>query len=722
MRLLLLLGVVVAVADRTSSSSRNVLVGNNNDWNDLETPATRDGNVYVMDSISQLQQTLQQQQQHQQSNNDSFWLVHLQQQSSTDADSCTFSLSPVVHEAADRLSILKNNDTNNSMTIRVATLSLSTADWWLLQQPPLGLEATPAIVLVSSSSSNHDDTNKQQQQQQQQQYIMVEYTGLYATAQQLVEGVTHYFTSLRLLYPDNNSHPLLTDSTAPPPKLRAFASLEELRDFLLLHPQLLLQSTRMPVLSQRESPIVRAYVSWLFQQDDDDDEAEPLTTRLVVQYRTQTTDSDDDSSQRQHQSYYNDFDVFARTQASRRDCLFLVIQNNNVDSNQENGRVDVWEISKEATATTVDWLSQSPRYRYTPVSDELPLLPFLVRAVTPTLLWWDRQTTAPIAFGRHRQVHAVLVVDVPAFLDEKHDNNNNNNKELWDQDHAHWRAQRDAVRQFRAACRGHHKNNDNDLVCLVVPRTEIRVLTTFGIDWWAPMDRRAFAGDDDEDEQHDDKIHEPLPALFVTDQRYSGTRRYYYDDSDDENNNYNAFLTAFWEGRLPYEVKTSPRKSRTNQSGVRILTAESFDTELFANDSEQEEQQQHALILFTAPTCGHCKRLLVIWNHLARLLQHIGWNAFLTLYQVDVTENDIATTLNVTVQWLPDVYYLHNSKTNNRQQHEFIRYNHTDAMGEGIGAVRDGTEILEWLVHLEPFADAERASQLLSQLEPQEEG
>ena len=45
-----------------------------------------------------------------------------------------------------------------------------------------------------------------------------------------------------------------------------------------------------------------------------------------------------------------------------------------------------------------------------------------------------------------------------------------------------------------------------------------------------------------------------------------------------------------------------------------------------------------------------------------------------------------------------------------------IRYNHTDAVGDGVGAVRDSTEILEWLVHLDEFSNAERASQLWSDL------
>ena len=266
------------------------------------------------------------------------------------------------------------------------------------------------------------------------------------------------------------------------------------------------------------------------------------------------------------------------------------------------------------------------------------------------------------------------------------------------------------------------------MVCLVVPSTEIRVLTALGVNWWARLDRAARVDDElpEASSAGSRNPQEHLPALLITDQRYSGTRRYYYDDGDERYHGYKQFITSFWQDELRYEIKTSPRKSYTNQAGVRILTAESFDTELLVstvNESacnlQQQQQQQHALILFLAPTCGHCKRFLVIWNNLAQLLQHIGWNAFLTLYQVDVTENDIATTLNVTADWLPDLYYLRSSNNNTiaNAPNKMIRYSHTDAVGDGVGAVRDSTEILEWLVHLDDFASGERASQLLSNLQ-----
>ena len=515
---------------------------------------------------------------------------------------------------------------------------------------------------------------------------------------------------------------------------------------------------------------------------------------------------------------YQEFDTFARTLASRRDCLFLVL------SNQEctDERVDVWEIPAD-----YDWEEPEPPFWTTPLrlrhyyfdsspsTDHNPrnehpeqssrLIEFLIQVCTDPILWFDRQTTAPIAFAEHRRVHAVLFVDMHRQVMElvesvvadaaksstqqeeqaaqpNEDADDAAENARLSMDHFPLlRKQRAAVDQFRRACRQHwlrtvadssssssedddkeaSRTNtfllDRDMVCLVVPSTEIRVLTTWGIDVWSPLDAEFMTtvGDDDDDRDRSTataKAKQTLPALLITDQRYGGTRRYYYNQTEEAETNqgaddYRSFITSFWEGQLQYDIKSSSPRSKhahTNEAGVRILTADSLDTELLSSlappprgdlsvsDNVGQQQQQHALILFTAPTCGHCKRFLVIWNHLARLLQHIGWSSFLTLYQMDVTENDVASTLNLTIQWLPDLYYSYGGDDGTaapppQQPHEhhhplphhrrvFIRYNRTDAVGDGVGAVRDSTEILDWLVQLDAFADAKRAAELLSHL------
>jgi hypothetical protein len=232
-----------------------------------------------------------------------------------------------------------------------------------------------------------------------------------------------------------------------------------------------------------------------------------------------------------------------------------------------------------------------------------------------------------------------------------------------------------AVDQFHAVCRQHRQmfwkdvstRLERDMVCLVVPSTETRVLSTLGVDVW---DAGA-----------------QLPVLLITDQRFGGTRRYYLDD--EEGPSAEDFVAAFWNDRLMAEVQSDPRGARTNRSGVRILTAASLD----------EMKGKHALVLFTVSTCGHCKRVSTIWNRLSELLSHVGWDSVLTLYRVDVSVNDLAVVAELAnatlpvVTWVPDAYYLSPNR-------DWVRY--SGGVGEkerGVGTVHDAMDVLEWLVH-----------------------
>jgi len=782
----------------------------------LPEPVDEDG-VYALDSLHHLQRILLWQQQQQNGDPYIFWFAYLHD----DSSSCAWAdeLRSRVQQVAALLQQENQHQREAAeepittpVMVRVASVALSPADRQRLQQQ-FGFTTLPALVLVSSTSVSSSP-------------YMVEYTGPLHTADELYRGVTHYFDRLSLTaqpvtgggagssnrqQQQQQQHPLW--EVQP----RHFAGWDEMDAFLRRHARRLLFNSSSfnskPVLSRRRPPAERAYAHWLWDSSNGADNGGAVH-RVMVQCRQQPQPPDNDDENKSQISKppsYQEFDTFARTLASRRDCLFLVL------SNQEctDERVDVWEIPADFDWEKEPfWTTPLPLRHYyfdsSPSTDnqnrnEHPekssrLVEFLIQVCTDTILWFDRQTTAPIAFAEHRRVHAVLFVDmhnqvmelVESVVADAAERSKQQQEEQAAQpndddaaeaprlsmDDFSWlRKQRAAVDQFRRACREHWLRTvadsgndddetsstntillDRDMVCLVVPSTEIRILTTWGIDVWSPLDAEfmmtvGFGDDVDHDGRSSSttKEKQTLPALLITDQRYGGTRRYYYNQTEEAESNkvvvddYSSFITSFWEGQLQYDIKSSSARSRhahTNEAGVRILTANSLDTELLSSlapppprgdlsvsdNVGQQQQQQHALILFTAPTCGHCKRFLVIWNHLARLLQHIGWSSFLTLYQMDVTENDVASTLNLTIQWLPDLYYSNGGDDGTaaappQQPHEhhhphrvFIRYNRTDAVGDGVGAVRDSTELLEWLVHLDAFADAKRAAELLSHL------
>jgi len=115
------------------------------------------------------------------------------------------------------------------------------------------------------------------------------------------------------------------------------------------------------------------------------------------------------------------------------------------------------------------------------------------------------------------------------------------------------------------------------------------------------------------------------------------------------------------------------------------------------------------IVFFTVFTCGHCKRFATLFNQLAKLLSELKWSERLLLYQVDVTRSDVTLT-NVTVMWVPDLYFVSPDRT------EVLQYSETDELEDGVGRLKDPMEILAWIISL---ISSDLASELLQSIREQ---
>jgi protein disulfide-isomerase A1 len=93
------------------------------------------------------------------------------------------------------------------------------------------------------------------------------------------------------------------------------------------------------------------------------------------------------------------------------------------------------------------------------------------------------------------------------------------------------------------------------------------------------------------------------------------------------------FVEDWSAGRLKPFYKSEPIPE-TNNEPVKVLVGKNFNDLVINNDN-------HVLVEFYAPWCGHCKQLEPIYNELAKKLAHVK---DLTIAKVDATANEIEGT------------------------------------------------------------------------------
>jgi hypothetical protein len=437
----------------------------------------------------------------------------------------------------------------------------------------------------------------------------------------------------------------------------------------------------------------------------DDDEDDEVVEDLDDNDEEEDLDIDDkeEKEEENEASSYSDFDQLASVLSVRRDTAFCIFRYNDTDDDDDNddtcqsdGEIHHYHIANDENWSLELKSIHTPATTDTDVdtTESSGIVEFISKALRPTIMWLDRQMTAPIAMAHYYQVHAVLFVDfhVESTKEEM----------------------RRTIQTFRRECIQHKSS----MVCLVVPSTETRILTTFGIDLWTQLDPQVTTTTTT---TKDDGDHSAvLPTLLITDQREGlGIRRYYLDPPIIHNPQImSQFFDDFWKGRATSELKsrypttndnndessTTAISIPTNSHNVHLLTATTLD--LFVN----RHPLTHSLVLLYAPTCGHCKRFNLVWNQLGDLLEYLGWNLFLELGRLDVSSNEYFVP-GMAAPWLPDVYYFGPTTTKTTP----IRY--TSPSQELVGGISDPMELIDWWLDLVADDDTVDPVKLLHDLE-----
>uniref|UniRef100_A0A7S2E691 protein disulfide-isomerase n=1 Tax=Ditylum brightwellii TaxID=49249 RepID=A0A7S2E691_9STRA len=313
---------------------------------------------------------------------------------------------------------------------------------------------------------------------------------------------------------------------------------------------------------------------------------------------------------------------------------------------------------------------------------------YLIKQTTPLPLYYTKDAASYYAFPHYRKIHVILFIDLHHKREET--------------EHSRLAIQllRDAAYEWI-----NEEGRREDVVFLVMPSTEIRILNTFGVDIWSPLDvhfmerldeiqeerkmhkKEAQMEDDllspnDRKKQQQEVVeslsdntneigkaeqkndssfqketptrkNDILPLIMITDRRSppnGGTammKRYYLQSSSilnstKENNAIYTFLDQFWNNALLPSIH-----SQTTPSSQMNVTNDSGVKILTGHSFQHfmndttENADKHVLIHFYAPSCGHCKRFNIIWNELAQLITYMNWNSVMEVMKMDVTKNEV---------------------------------------------------------------------------------
>ncbi len=348
---------------------------------------------------------------------------------------------------------------------------------------------------------------------------------------------------------------------------------------------------------------------------------------------------------------------------------------------------------------------------------------------TPTVIWFDKDRVSQLAFPWYRKVHAVLFVDMGlAYKEQKPESvhrppwpeslNNSTEAGLLLMN------QQKAIRMFYDAALQHRLDRpSDDVVFLIVPSSEIRIMMAFGIDIWTPLDDELFGTRwrdrgttmAEESSTSTDSSYcsypdnrDILPVMMITDSsgRFGkkSSSRYYLCSHDitkktmKKGGAIGKFINKFFNGTIgqPFVRSAVRRIPQTNKPNVIELTGNTFESLVMDRDDE------HTMLLLESNSCGQCKRFSIFWNELSSLVQAMNWSSVINVMKMDVSSNDVPHDL-VNAWDLPSVFYFPAHEKNQPIELELpipslIDSDPQHSYDEGLAWVTCGYDIVKWMV------------------------
>lgn len=144
------------------------------------------------------------------------------------------------------------------------------------------------------------------------------------------------------------------------------------------------------------------------------------------------------------------------------------------------------------------------------------------------------------------------------------------------------------------------------------------------------------------------------------------------------------FIDDFLGGQLEPYLK-SEALPEDNSAGVKVVVGKNFDE--IVNDESKD-----VLIEFYAPWCGHCKKLVPIYDELAEKLKG---ESEITIAKMDATANDVPSLFNV--RGFPTIFFVPKGDKKNPKQYnggrevaDFLTYLAKESTNTLKGYDRDG--------------------------------
>ena len=144
---------------------------------------------------------------------------------------------------------------------------------------------------------------------------------------------------------------------------------------------------------------------------------------------------------------------------------------------------------------------------------------------------------------------------------------------------------------------------------------------------------------------------EQLPAVRLLDTR-GDLKKYIMEGNIDEKSILD-FIEAVEKGKIKPFLKTQ-EEPKENNGPIFELVGKSFEREVLNNDKD-------VMVVFYAPWCGHCKKLLPKYEEAAKLLKEK--NPKLLLSKLDATENEVDS---IDIRGFPTIVFYAGDKKDKR--------------------------------------------------------